>query len=99
MFQLSLSSQLLFSFSYWPANKKAKIAQEAGRGHSHDIWLKLAKGIFKTVQRYAQHINLEGRRRKEAMFGDTVFVFQSNRYASWSPAFLQMTEHLPSYGK
>jgi len=31
-----LSSQGLFSFSYWPANKEAGGAQEARRRHSWD---------------------------------------------------------------
>jgi len=48
----------------WPANEKAWTAQEAGKGHSWDNWPKLAKGIFHTIWRHAQHIKLgeeEGR--------------------------------------
>ena len=40
-----------------------------------------------------------GRRRTGRLFGLMEFVFSSNYYAWWSPAFLEMAEHLPADGK
>ena len=40
-----------------------------------------------------------GRRRKWGMFGVMVFVFTGNHYTWWSPAFLEVAEHLPADGK
>ena len=40
-----------------------------------------------------------GRRRNRGTFGVTTFVFPSHCYAWWSPAFLEMAEHLPAHGK
>lgn len=53
------SSQGLFSSSYWPANEKARSAQEARRGHGQDTWPQLAEGVFHTMWHDGQHINLE----------------------------------------
>ena len=36
---------------------------------------------------------------KERTFRVLVFVFPSKHYAWWSPAFLEMAEHLPANGK
>ena len=33
------------------------------------------------------------------MFEVMAFVCPSNRYARWSPAFLEVAEHLPTDGK
>ena len=40
-----------------------------------------------------------GKRRNGGTFRGMVFVFPSNGYAWWSPAFLEMAEHLPAHGK
>ena len=47
---------------------------------------------------HAEYINW-GRRRKVGTSGIMAFVFPSNHYAWWSPAFLGMAEHLPACGK
>ena len=39
-----------------------------------------------------------GRRRKGGTFGVMAFVFPIHRYTWWSPAFLEMAEHLPANG-
>jgi len=39
------------------------------------------------------------RRRKEGTFGVMMFVFPSNCYAWWGPAFLGVAECLPANGK
>jgi len=40
--------------------------------------------------------NRGGRRRKGETYGVMAFVFPSNHYTWWSPAFLQMAGHLPA---
>ena len=40
-----------------------------------------------------------GRRGKAGTIGAMAFVFPSHRYAWWSPAFLEVAEHLPANGK
>jgi len=47
-------SQGLFSF---PCSARQGGAQEMGREHSQDSWLKLTKGIFHTIWHHAQYIN------------------------------------------
>jgi len=37
--------------------------------------------------------------KERGTFGVMVFVFPSNRYMWWSPAFLEMAEHLQAGGK
>ena len=71
-------------------------AQEVGRGHSWDSWPQLTKGVFHTRWCHAQQCKSWGKRRKVGMFGVMPFVFPSNCYMCWSPAFL---EHLPADGK
>jgi len=40
-----------------------------------------------------------GRRREWGTSGVMAFVFPSNHYPWWRPAFLEMDEHLQAYGK
>jgi len=87
---LLLSSQGLFSSSYWPDNEKAGSAQEASRGHSLDSGSKLAKGIFHATQRHAQHIKLRGGERgrgsgvqSDGVLSSQVSVMRDGALRSW----------------
>ena len=91
-------SQGLFCFSLHATREEAGGAQEAWRGHSHDSWPRLTQGIFHAVWHHAQHIKLreeEGRGTNGAM----AFAFPCNPYMQWSPASLEMAEHLPADGQ
>lgn len=71
-------------------------AQELGRTHPWDRWAQLTKGISHTVWCIAQHIKLWKREGEDAQ--SDVVVVPNHTYADWSPAFLEMAEHLSAEG-
>jgi len=91
-------SQSLFGSSHRPASEWAGGAQESGRGRSQDSWPQLAKGILHATRHHARHTKL-GKKEAGGHFGMMAFVFPSNRYPWWSPAFLEVAEHWPADGK
>jgi len=88
----------LFCPSPHPTSEQPGGAPGTERGHSRDSWPQLAKGISHTVRRRAQQIKLveEG---KGGTFRVMASVFPSNRHVGWSPALLEIAEHLPAGGK
>ena len=102
MFSLLLSSAYAASRPFLPLTPHVQWggwdAQEVGRGHSRDSWSQLTQGIFQTIWGHAQHVKL-GKKKEGGTLGAMAFVFPSPRYACWSPAVLEMDEHLPADGK
>lgn len=68
------------------------------RRHSWDSWPQPTKGIFHTIKSHAQHIKLV-EERLEWWHSSSQAIITCNHYMRWSPAFLEMAEHLPDDGK
>lgn len=77
-----------------PSFFPALLLQEAGRGLSQDRRPKMTKGLLNIVLSSKSCVKEERR-----MFEVMVFPLPSNCHVLWSPAFQEVTEHLPADGK
>jgi len=91
--------QGLFCFSSHPTSEEAGGAPEIERRHSWDSWPPTDQRDIPYHTALCSAIKAGGRRRNGGMFRATAFVFPSNSYVCWSPAFLEMAAHSPDDGK
>lgn len=90
---------LLFFLLRLPHQEEGGGAQEVGRQHSQEqLTPRDPKDISYHMISHPVY-KAQRRRRKWRAFEVMVFVYPSHCYMWWSPALVEMAEHLPAHGK
>lgn len=79
------------------SREKAAGAQEVGGDIARTAEPHWPKGHARPYDNIMVGVKAEGSKRKGGTFRATAFVFPRDRYTCWSPAVLEMEEHLPAH--